>query len=455
MHRSLCFIFLPQAVTTIGTVGSVWVCPGPPPLKDRLQEATFRCMPANPQTKTRGRAARGESTRRKAKRKNNLMHDSSSFEAGSSSFDASTSSIKRSQDLIRRMKRNSGGEDGGGGVDFLARLAAAEQRDVLGGSAPTSPTPPSEAGSSVPSSTRLQATLNARVAEKRAARKAAKNAGKERHSRQHSRKKKKKEKPDGASSRRVEPARPVTPPRPLTPPSLRKSAATNSMQNLLLADNPVSNPASPRDDERRAALAREAARGVDLGPRRADRERLREQDALAAQQGWRLAAAAYQRRQPPGRGQGLASSAPASARRQQQHHHQQAAAAIEGRSRGMAAWGDALTNAVATSPSHWSNIAGHVFEGSARRVGGTDGMFSNAFHAVSRVSNSIGDVGSYLPAPPIPLPSSIMETATAYLPPPSALVQGVGGMIDKAAELGPTLATHASIAGMRAASQID
>lgn len=129
----------------------------------------------------------------------------------------------------------------------------------------------------------------------------------------------------------------------------------------------------------------------------------------------------------------------------------------------MAAWGDALTNAVATSPSHWSNIAGHVFEGSARRVGGTDGMFSNApdgmlsnaFHAVSRVSNSIGDVGSYLPAPPIPLPSSIMQTATAYLPPPSALVQGVGGMIDKAAELGPTLATHASIAGMRAASQID
>ena len=403
---------------------------------------------------------------RKAKRKNNLiemyMHDSSSFEAGSSSFDASTSSIKRSQDLIRRMKRKSGGEDGGGGVDFLARLAAAEQRDVLGGSAPTSPTPPSEAGSSVPSSTRLQATLNARVAEKRAARKAAKNAGKERHTRQHSRKKKK-EKPDGASSRRVEPARPVTPPRPLTPPSLRKSAATNSMQNLLLADNPVSNPASPRDDERRAALAREAARGVDLGPRRADRERLREQDALAAQQGWRLAAAAYQRRQPPGRGQGLASSAPTSARRQQQHHHQQAAAAIEGRSRGMAAWGDALTNAVATSPSHWSNIAGHVFEGSARRVGGTDGMFSgapdgmlsNAFHAVSRVSNSIGDVGSYLPAPPIPLPSSIMQTATAYLPPPSALVQGVGGMIDKAAELGPTLATHASIAGMRAASQID
>ena len=432
----------------------------------RLQEATFRCMCQRIRKPRHARELQQDEKAREAKRKNNLiemyMHDSSSFEAGSSSFDASTSSIKRSQDLIRRMKRKSGGEDGGGGVDFLARLAAAEQRDVLGGSAPTSPTPPSEAGSSVPSSTRLQATLNARVAEKRAARKAAKNAGKERHTRQHSRKKKK-EKPDGASSRRVEPARPVTPPRPLTPPSLRKSAATNSMQNLLLADNPVSNPASPRDDERRAALAREAARGVDLGPRRADRERLREQDALAAQQGWRLAAAAYQRRQPPGRGQGLASSAPTSARRQQQHHHQQAAAAIEGRSRGMAAWGDALTNAVATSPSHWSNIAGHVFEGSARRVGGTDGMFSgapdgmlsNAFHAVSRVSNSIGDVGSYLPAPPIPLPSSIMQTATAYLPPPSALVQGVGGMIDKAAELGPTLATHASIAGMRAASQID
>jgi hypothetical protein len=185
-----------------------------------------------------------------------------------------------------------------------------------------------------------------------------------------------------------------------------------------------------------------------------------------AQQRWQLASAHH------AHGRGQASSAPTSAVRRGDAGMM--AAAVEGRSRNISAWGDALTNAVATSPSHWSDIAGHVFDGAARRVsssldgggggGGSgggpsiDGLFNHAFSAVSRVSESIGDVGSYLPAPPIPLPSSMSDVQNYLPPPPAAMLQGVTGALrnlDRVAELAPNAAAYATAGGLRAAAQID
>ena len=180
-----------------------------------------------------------------------------------------------------------------------------------------------------------------------------------------------------------------------------------------------------------------------------------------AHQRWQLAAAQH------AHGRGQASSAPTSAVRR--GDAAMMTAAVESRARNISVWGDALTNAVATSPSHWSDIAGHVFDGAARRVsaslnggagdssGGApsiDGLFNHAFSAVSRVSESIGDVGSYLPAPPIPLPSSMSDVQN-YLPPPPAMMQGVSGAWERVAELAPNAAAYATAGGLRAAAQID
>ena len=366
----------------------------------------------------------------------------SSFGCGSSSFESDSS--RRAEDLIRRARRSSEGDSFN---NFLSRLAEAERRDAgqlpLPSPALNSSPPVSEAGGSSVRSSRLQAALNAKVAEKKAKKKAARKASaaapppppSASPGREHSKKKKKKQQQQ-----------------PATPPSLRKGA-TPSMKHLLDMDDPVSAPVSPREEEHVKELRRRAARPVDLEPRAVDRERNRARDGKRRAEDGRAIS-------PAGTPSGTPSGTPPSsfARRGVADGSLVSATAAEGRDRNFSAWSDAFTNAIAASAADLGSVARGVrstIDGSGSIV---DSVLNNACGAVSRVSGSVSEVSSYLPAPPvpghylsappIPVPSALAN-ASSYLTNPAGIVQGIASAVDRAAELAPQAAFAGAAVGVR------
>ena len=244
--------------------------------------------------------------------------------------------------------------------------------------------------------------------------------------------------------------------------SLKRSRATKSMQNLLEADNPVSQPASHREDDERSMARRAAARGVDLKPRVADLERarmlLQEQhqrgritppSVLSSPASTPTLSGTPLWGTPLATPLGTPPITPRGQRQGQRHLPLRERRASHERS----AWGlgaDVVANSVAncalsvadsfgaaararalsmpmpsssSSPasSHWSGLAGSILD---------------------RVQGTVADAGSYLPAPPIP--STIADVAR-YLPAPDAVTQA----LDKAtSELGPSVVAYGGVGGI-------
>ena len=297
---------------------------------------------------------------------------------------------------------------------------------------------------------------------------------------------------------------------PEHPHALRHTRATNSMQNLLDADNPVSQPVSAREEDERRAERRAAARGLDLRASTEEVEQARtllndtfhQRGRMVPPRGLASPAStpgggtpvwgtppitpqgsSVGRRHGRHQGRRQSGEQPGGRQRRASHDNGSSSFTVDAVLNGMvsgpvsvldgfgAGRARSLSVPSSTPSANWSNLAGSIFDGARKQLKDTvdaaleqstllDSVAQSTVAVVNRAAEAGAQAGSYLPPPPIPsavsnLASRVQDNVADYLPAPGLNPGGVMQAFDNAvSEVAPNVVAYAGVGGMAGGARL-